>query len=100
MRRGIKGKSKRTNILNRPIDGKLAEKVTNKYILIVFLILFIIISSFAVAQLGVKTGLLFSVGFAAWAVVMYFISEHNRKTGEKILKKHPWKAFENRDKEL
>lgn len=95
---GVRGNNKISQTLNKPIEGRLAEKESNKFVIIVLLCLFLVILAYSIKLLGFKTGLLFSIGFSVSAMAFYFMSDRQQKENQEIIKKHPWKAFENDDK--
>ncbi len=95
-RKGIRGNNRISKALNKPINGPLAKNVSMKAKFVVLLIAFLAILYFSIRQLGYKAGIFFAVAFSLFVVVAYFMSERQRKTAEKITKKHPWKAFDDK----
>ena len=90
---GVRGSNRISKALNKPIEGKLAEKKSPKFIIVFFFVLFLILLLFSINEFGLEAGIYFALGFAACVIVLYSHSEHQRKEVEKIVKKHPWKAF-------
>ncbi len=83
---GVRGNNRFSNRLNRPIGGKLAEKKSGKFIIIVCSIAFIALLAFASSLFGFKDGLMISLVFSI-AMLLVGVSSHKRaeKTGKKFI---------------
>lgn len=96
-RKGIRGNNIVSNTLNKEIGGKLAKKQKPLFIIVVLLILFAFILAFSIYYLGAKTGVIFAVCFSLVMIVINMMSNHQREEADKIINKHPWKAFKDND---
>ncbi|EAT13592.1 hypothetical protein HF888_09120 [Bermanella marisrubri] len=54
--RGVRGKNRLANALNKPIEGRLAEKPTNLFKVILFALTLTAILAYSVSELGVENG--------------------------------------------
>jgi len=88
--KGVRGNNKISNTLNKKVDGRFGKKQKSRFVIVVFLILFMVITYIAVDMLGVKTGVLFSLGGA----IALVISSYLRKQTDEITQKRNWRAFD------
>jgi hypothetical protein len=63
-------------ILNKPIGGRLGKRKSSRFAIILFLLGFLGLLEALAVMLGVKQGLLFTIGFSVFALVLLFQAHH------------------------
>lgn len=94
---GVRGNNTVSKSLNKKIDGKLAKKQSSGLVILVFSILFLVIWGFCVNELGFKTGSLTAIGFSVLLAIANTLSNNKLEQAEKMIKKHPWKSFDDNE---
>ena len=90
-RSGVRGDDNNTKLLNKPIKGKLAEKKTPLFSLLMISAAFILVLVYSTGELGVKDGAIITCVIAFFGVIVYI--QTNQRIKES--KKHKWKTFDN-----
>ena len=94
---GVRGNNIVSKTLNKNINGKLAKKQSSFMVITIFSILFVIILVACINMLGFKTGTLTAIGFSILVAISGVLSNHHVNEAEKTIKKHPWKAFSDKN---
>ena len=92
-RGGIRGNNRISKLLNKPIEGKLVEKKTSLFSFLVITAAFIVVLIFAVKELGLKEGIIFTAVIAFFGAFAHIQTKQRMKAAEK----HKWKVFEDDD---
>jgi len=94
---GVRGNNVVSKTLNKKINGRLSKKQSPLIVITVFSLLFIIILIACISMLGFKTGILTAIGFSILVAISAIFSDHHVNEAEKTVKKHPWKAFSDKN---
>jgi len=94
----VRGNKRISKVLNKPVEGELAEKKSPVFTLIFLIAAFLILLVYSIIELGIKEGMYFSAGLSIVAIILYFLNGKNIKQREKFLKKYQKNTSDNNDK--
>lgn len=93
MKKGVRGNNKVSKLLNKEVGWKLGKKQKTFISVIAYSLFYILIFIAASRYFGFRDGIIITLGIA----LAILLGEHQRKQGGKIIKKHPWKAFDDNE---
>lgn len=76
---GVRGNNRVSKALNKPIEGRLAERPTNLFKVILFALTLTAVLSYSVSELGVENGLKITMVL----IVIFFLSYLQGKSRSK-----------------